>query len=105
MQLVLQNWQAYIAKHRQSEEIEGPGVVSLKAKRIPHSSDPNNVGDKRLDSFVYRIDGIAVRLHPGAKRTKDAAIAIVPAQVLQNTLKELRLIPQIDRLSFQDAFN
>ena len=29
----------------------------------------------------------------------------VPAQVLQNTLETLRLIPQIDRLTCQDAFN
>ena len=79
--------------------IVGSGIVSLKAKRIPHSSDANNFGAKRLDFFVYRIDGTAVRLHPGTKRTNDAAIVVVPAQVLQNTLEKLRLIPQVDRLS------
>ena len=105
LEMIWENWQAYIAKHPKSEEIVGSGIVALKAKRIPNSSDPNNFGAKRLDFFVYRLDGSAARLHPGTKRTNDAAIVNVPAQVLQNTLETLRLIPQIDRLTCQDAFN
>ena len=105
LEMIWENWQAYIAKHPKSEEIVGSGIVSLKATRIPHSSDPNNFAEKRLDFFVYRLDGSAARLHPGTTRKNDAAIVNVPAQVLQNTLETLRLIPQIDRLTCQDAFN
>ena len=54
---------------------------------------------------MCRSDCTALRLHPGAKRANDAAIAIVSAQALQNTLDEVRLIPQIDRLTCQDALN
>ena len=79
----------------------GSGVASLKAKRIPRTSDPSNFGAKQLDFFVYRIDGTAVRLYLGKHRSSSG----VPAQVLQNTLEELHLIPQVNRLSCQDAFN
>ena len=68
LEMIWENWQAYIAKHPKSEEIVGSGIVSLKAKRIPHSSDPNNFAEKRLDFFVYRLDGSAARLHPGTTR-------------------------------------
>ena len=103
--LVWEHWRAYIAKHKQSEEIVGPGVVSLKAERIPNSFDPNRFGAKRVDFFVHRIDGTAVRLHPGTTRANDAKIVVVPAKVVLNTLDELALIPQIDRVSCHDAFN
>ena len=54
---------------------------------------------------MHRLDGTAVRLHPGAQRSSDAAIVFVPAKVLQNTLEDVKLIPQTDRVSKQDAFN
>ena len=99
------DWRAYIAKHKQSEEIVGPGIVSLTAERIPNSSDPNRFGAKRLDFFVHRSDGTAVRLHPGSNRKTDAKIVFVPGKVLQNTFEDLALIPQTDRVCVQDAFN
>ena len=99
------DWRVYIAKHKRSEDIVGPGVVSVKAQRVPDTPDPNRGGQNRLDFFVHRLDGTAVRLHPGTTRASDAAIAVVPAKVLQTTLDDLALIPQIDRVSCHDAFN
>ena len=83
----------------------GPGVVKVTAQRLPDTPAPNRFGENRLDFFVHRLDGTAVRLHPGAQRSSDAAIVFVPAKVLQNTLEDVKLIPQTDRVSKQDAFN
>ena len=105
LSIAWEDWRVYIAKHKHSDEIVGPGVVALKAERIPNSSDPNRFGAKRLDFFVYRCDGTAVRLHPGLRKSSDAKIVVLPAKVLQNTLADLTLIPQGDRISSKDGFN
>ena len=101
---IWKGWRAYIAKHNQCNEIIGSGIIALKAERIPNSSDPNRCGAKRLDFFVYRSDRSAVRLHPGNTRATDAAIVHVPDKVLQNTLVDVALIPQIDRIPLKDGF-
>ena len=100
-----QDWREYIAKHERSEDIVGPGVVSMKAERVPDTPDPNRHGQNRLDFWVRRLDGTAVRLHPGTSRRSDAKIVFVSAKVLQDTLDDVRLIPQIDRVSRHDAFH
>ena len=69
LSVVWPNWKLYIAHHKDSEAIVGPGVVAFTAEFIQGTKDPNRGGIPRLDLVVRRVDGGYVRLHPGTKAT------------------------------------
>ena len=66
------DWEAFLDEHSQSDRIRGPGVVSFCVESIYKTQDPNRRGKPRVDFVVRRVDGSAVRLHPGLKRAGDA---------------------------------
>ncbi len=57
-------WQAYLASHQYSEAIFGrDGVHKFEIRYLrPHDT---NTGDFRCDFVAYKLDGAAIRLHPG----------------------------------------
>ena len=99
-------WRIYLACHPKSEDLVGPGVVAVEARRIPGTTDPHRFGRQRLDFFICRLDGSVCRLHLGTKMKDSAKPCYGPAPSLGPcTLQQIRQIPQVDRLSKNDAFN
>ena len=101
-------WRLYIACHKSSLEIVGAGIASVSVEWIPNTRDSNRGNAKRVDFVFHRVDGSAVRLHPGRTPRADAQIVQVPA-VLQSTpihtdFETLRAIPQSDRTSKMRAY-
>ena len=73
-------WVQYVAAHRQSAEIIGPGITHAHAVFWPGTNDLNRGGAPRLDFCFYRTDGSVCRLHPGRTRKQDAQIVFEDAQ-------------------------
>ena len=75
-------WMQYVAAHRQSTEIIGPGITQAIARwrTEPGASDLNRGGAPRLDFHFYRVDGTVCRVHPGGKRKKDAQLIFETTQ-------------------------
>ena len=68
----------YIALHKCAGAIISPVVVSFTAEFIDGTTDPNRVGNPRLDLVVGHLHGGYVRLHPGTKPTNDAVPRFFP---------------------------
>ena len=66
-------WRHYLAHHRQSAEMIGPGVVSMYAQ-FRSRTDANRERQLRLDFVVERSDGSIATLHPGRKPKDDARV-------------------------------
>ena len=67
-------WKQYVAAHRQSAEIIGPGITQAIAMWRPGTNDGNRGGAPRLDFHFYRTDGTVCRVHPGNRPRADAHI-------------------------------
>ena len=68
-------WVQYVAAHRESAEIIGPGIQRAIAMWKPGSRpDSNRGGAPRLDFYFYRTDGTVCRVHPGKKPKDDAKL-------------------------------
>ena len=67
-------WVQYVAAHRQSAAIIGPGITHAEAVFCPDTNDANRGGAPRLDFCFYRTDGIVCRVHPGKRRKDDAKL-------------------------------
>ena len=69
-------WVQYVAAHRQSAKIIGPGITHAHAVFWPDTNDGNRGGAPRLDFCFYRTDGTFCRVHPGRRRSRDAQLRI-----------------------------
>ena len=69
-------WVEYVAAHKQSASIIGPGITHAHAVFLPGTNDPNRGGAPRLDLCFYRTDGTVCRVHPGMKPKQDAKLSI-----------------------------
>ena len=67
-------WVQYVAAHRQSAEIIGPGITHAHAVFLPNTNDANRGGAPRLDFCFYRTDNIRCRVHPGRRPRDDAQL-------------------------------
>ena len=68
-------WVQYVAAHRESAEIIGPGIQRAIAMWKPGSRpDSNRGGAPRLDFYFYRTDGTVCRVHPGSRPMFDATL-------------------------------
>ena len=67
-------WMAYVAAHRQSAQIIGPGITRAIAMWRLGTQDCNRGGAPRLDFYFYRTDGTVCRLHPGNRPKHDAKL-------------------------------
>ena len=65
-------WVQYVAAHRLSAQIIGPGITHAHAVFFPDTNDANRGGAPRLDFCFYRTDGSICRVHPGSKPKRDA---------------------------------
>ena len=100
-------WRSYVASHEQGLAIIGAGIAKVTAEFVPNTKDANRGNKPRTDLFLHRVDGSAVRIHPGSTRKRDAKPVEVP-RVLQSTAltvtsAALQAIPQGDRMSHIDA--
>ena len=100
-------WRSYVASHEQGLAIIGAGIARVTAEFVPNTKDANRGNKPRTDLFLHRVDGSAVRIHPGSTRKRDAKPVEVPP-VLQSTAltvtsAALQAIPQVDRMSHIDA--
>ena len=66
-------WRDYLAHHKESKEIIGPGVVSMYAQ-FRSRTDANRGSQLRLDFVVQRSDGVVATLHPGRVPRLDARV-------------------------------
>ena len=73
-------WVQYVAAHRQSAEIIGPGITQAIALWRPGTNDRNRGGAPRLDFHFYRVDGTVCRVHPGNKPKNDAKLIFETTQ-------------------------
>ena len=81
-------WKEYIANHKDmSKIIEGGGIVRVTAEFLQGTSDPNRAGRKRCDFICYCTDSSYWRLHPGSKRSLDAAPRHMRPQVFTQVLQ------------------
>ena len=64
-------WVRYVAAHRQSAEIIGPGITQAIAKWTSGTNDGNRGGAPRLDFHFTREDGTVCRVHPGQRSRAD----------------------------------
>ena len=99
-------WKYYVATHKRSHDIVGIGVASVTIEGIPNTKDPNRGNRQRIDIFMRRVDGSAVRLHPGTTRKNDAEVRTV----LKSTpsyldASDLEKIPQTDRMNKKEAYD
>ena len=69
-------WVPYVAAHRRSDQIIGPGITGAFANFFPAQRDANRGGAPRLDFCFHRLDGTVCRVHPGNKPKHDAALVI-----------------------------
>ena len=125
-----ENWKVYIAKHKNADAIEGPGVVSFTAEFIEGTLDSNRGGIPRLDLVIRHSDGGYVRLHPGSKQNNDAVPRFFPGSAPEHaprffrsnapehaayewrtpgtggvfTVARANLVPQIDKLGREDVW-
>ena len=67
-------WVQYVAAHRDSAAIIGPGITHAHAVFVPGANDPNRGGAPRLDFCFYRTDGTVCRVHPGKRTNLDAQL-------------------------------
>jgi hypothetical protein len=65
-------WKQYVAAHRQSDAIIGPGITHALAVFFTGTNDSNRGGAPRLDFCFYRTDGTFCRVHPGTRPKEDA---------------------------------
>ena len=65
-------WQLYVAMHKRSHDLVGPGIQTFEATFMAGTTDPNRSGQPRLDFVIRHTDGGYWRIHPGAKATQDA---------------------------------
>ena len=73
-------WVQYVAAHRQSAEIIGPGITHAHAMFFSGTNDYNRGGAQRLDFCFFRTDGTVCRVHPGYRRSEDAALVFYQPQ-------------------------
>ena len=73
-------WRQYVAAHRQSAEIIGPGITQAIARWRTGTNDCNRGGAPRLDFHFHRVDGTVCRVHPGDKPRKDARLIFETTQ-------------------------
>ena len=73
-------WVEYVAAHKQSAEIIGPGITHAQAVFLPGTSDKNRGGAPRLDFCFYRTDGTVCRVHPGRRPKEDAKLVFEHSQ-------------------------
>ena len=116
-------WQSYVACHADAFNIVASGVMLATFEFIESTRDPNHGGQPRLDLCFHRLDGTICRLHPGTKEKNDAAPKYIlrrsdlpssasghaehaPGDMPANplTYEAAASIPQIDRISKQDAY-
>ena len=115
------HWQEYVAFHKQSRELVGPGIVNVTAQAIEGTKDRNRGGEPRVDLVLHHQDGGYVRLHPGSRPRLDAkpryylgiATEHAPAPHAQwlslplngvFTRAHGQIVPQTDRISKADAW-
>ena len=73
-------WVQYVAAHRQSAEIIGPGITHVHAVFFRGTNDRNRGGAPRLDFCFYRTDGTVCRVHPGRRPKGDAKLVFDHSQ-------------------------
>ena len=67
-------WIPYVAAHRESQRIVGPGITQAVARFRAGTTDANRGGAPRLDFCFIRVDGTVCRVHPGKRRSQDAQL-------------------------------
>jgi hypothetical protein len=67
-------WVQYVAAHRQSAAIIGPGITHANGVFFPGTRDSNRGGAPRLDFCFTRTDGTVCRVHPGKRSNLDAQL-------------------------------
>ena len=67
-------WIPYVAAHRESVRIVGPGITQAVARFRAGTTDANRGGAPRLDFCFIRVDGTVCRVHPGPRRSQDAKL-------------------------------
>jgi hypothetical protein len=67
-------WIPYVAAHRESQRIVGPGITQAVARFREGTNDANRGGAPRLDFCFIRVDGTVCRVHPGRRRSQDAQL-------------------------------
>ena len=73
-------WRQYVAAHKDSATIIGPGITNAKAVFEQGRHDANRGGAARLDFWFYRTDGSVIRVHPGNKPKNDAKFLLYTVQ-------------------------
>ena len=113
-------WKAYLALHAEGEMLVGPGISRAIIDQISNVKDPNRGGRPHSDFIFHRVDGSAYRVHPGSKRSNDAAPIYCPCSrateqtvlCVWHSIEELQIltfeeacrISQIDKIGKQAAF-
>ena len=65
----------YVAAHRRSAEIIGPGITrAIGTWRNFGTNTRYRLRAPRLDFHFYRVDGTVCRVHPGARAKEDAQL-------------------------------
>ena len=59
------NWKLYIARHKQSKKIVGPGILSFTTKFFPHSFFNPGGPNPELGCHINKANGGEVRIQPG----------------------------------------
>ena len=75
-------WRQYVAAHKDSATIIGPGITNAKAVFEQGRHDANRGGAARLDFWFYRSDDSVIRVHPGNKPKNDAKFLLYTVQDL-----------------------
>jgi len=65
-------WQDYVASQGVAGQMADVGITGFSAAPILGETDPNRDHRTRVDFIVFLADGSYWRLHPGAKKTRDA---------------------------------
>ena len=65
-------WQDYVASQGVAGQMASVGITGFSAAPILGETDPNRDHRTRVDFIVSLADGSYWRLHPGAKKTRDA---------------------------------
>ena len=60
-------WVQYVAAHRDSAAIIGPGITHANGVFSSGTNDANRGGAPRLDFCFTRTDGTVYRVHPGTR--------------------------------------